>query len=460
MGKSMKKITNTKNNISNELINALVSNRVGLVNSISEIGIDADDPAIFHYTSQLSNVAHIYGQPQHSTNGGAGLNRSSARSAAIGESLERYCLSYIDQNKLIFSSHKDIIKKNYNAVDLNKFAIFSDKQYSIKDFMFKKPTLDSKMNWIQGYSVIDKALVLVPACMIYIPYPHPGNTNFLHLLNTDEDRYASAVSTGTSCASSIKEAVLKGIYEVIERDAFVITWLNKLPVPLMNISSGKTISKIFSKIFAPSKLKFYIFDISTDISIPVMCAFIIDELNEDLAVSVGASANLNPEKAALKALIEAAQGRIYLKSTKSKIKKRYSEDYRNVNTFDDHVMLFSKRESIKNLDFLTNNSSTKNFSEFNEITEDNDVESSLQICKDKIKSSGMDIIATDLTTIDVREFGLYVCKILIPGMQELNGDHNYIRFGGNRLYKVPIRKGYHSHALSEDQMNKIPHPFP
>ena len=42
------------------------------------------------------------------------------------------------------------------------------------------------------------------------------------------ERFINMVSTGTAAHSDLREAVLGGLLEVVERDAIALTWLQRL----------------------------------------------------------------------------------------------------------------------------------------------------------------------------------------------------------------------------------------
>jgi ribosomal protein S12 methylthiotransferase accessory factor len=89
-----------------------------------------------------------------------------------------------------------------------------------------------------------------------------------------------------------------------------------------------------------------------------------------------------------------------------------------------------------------------------------DPESDLRKVLSILDKRGFDVLVVDLTTPDVRELGLHVVRVLIPGLQPLHGDHCYPFLGGKRLYEVPCRLGLRNNPLREDKVFKLPHPFP
>lgn len=65
----------------------------------------------------------------------------------------------------------------------------------------------------------------------------------------------------------------------------------------------------------------------------------------------------------------------------------------------------------------------------------------------------------DCTTSDVVNTGLYIIKMIIPGMHPIGFGIRNQRLGGKRLYHVPNELGYTKLPIREENLNKIPHFF-
>lgn len=69
-----------------------------------------------------------------------------------------------------------------------------------------------------GILCTDKS-VYMPLSFIKLPYK----------IQEEEDRINPSISTSLALGKTKNQAILTGIYEVIEREAFAISWLLKLP---------------------------------------------------------------------------------------------------------------------------------------------------------------------------------------------------------------------------------------
>ena len=433
-----------------------VGGRAGIIKDVLNLMIEPDDPRLFHAVTDVTDTAWLYGRGGRGENGatgnggGAGLTSELAIASAIGETIERTCSSIYDQRSLVVSSYADLQRVGKRAVSPYSFALFSDRQYSRPDFAYHRFSEDLVVSWAYGYSLAKEEPILVPACLVYLPYKYEHH----------DDLIADGVSTGLCCARSVPEAILGGLYEVIERDAIMIMWMNKLPCPRLNPSSDLWLSTLLQERFGPSGLILSINDISTDIPIPVVFGLLVDEQNEGIAVTVGAAANLNAEEAALKALVEAAQGRLWIKHIERRRGiRKYREDFSDVESFEDHVRLFGSLDKIPYVDFLLRSPVERDILSVQTLGAMEPAQD-LRKCVDTLAAKGLDVIAVNLTQPDVEELGFHVVKVLVPGLVDINAHHSYPLLGAMRLYSVPRLLGYKDRDTREDEMNPHPHPFP
>jgi ribosomal protein S12 methylthiotransferase accessory factor len=425
-----------------------IAPRTGIIKRIMSRMIEPDDPRLFHAVTSCTNASRLHGQVEvagFTGNGGAGLTAAAARAAAIGETIERYCSAAYDERANFRLSYEAIVDGGLAATPPATFALHSEAQYRRPGFMLQPFTPERTISWVPGLSLVHDRQVLAPACLVHMPfrYRDPG------------DLIAFGVSSGLSCREHLVEACLGGLYEVVERDAIMCMWMNRLPMPRLTAEPGSWLARVLAERFAPSGLEICLNDITTDLGIPVVFARLIDHRNDRLAVSVGASANLDPTLAAVKALMEAAQVRLWLKLLRREPPRAYREDFSDVITFEDHVRLYASPERIADVAFLNS---------AREVAAPSpppaDPQSALRRCLDALAARGHDVIAVELTTPDVAELGLHVVKVLVPGLAELNADHNYPRLGGTRLYTVPRALGHLDRDSRESELNPTPHPFP
>jgi ribosomal protein S12 methylthiotransferase accessory factor len=426
----------------------LVSHKTGIIKGVFEQALEQDDPLVYSFGALMSDTTKYSRHKCGTRSGGAGLTRDHAFAAAVGEAIERYCSNFYDPESFTYGSYNSVGEVSVPPED---FILFSKKQYLSKGFPFIPFEHTTQVCWVRMFSLVDRVWKFVPSCFVYLPYAP----------QKPEAPIGPVISTGLSCATSLEEAVLSGIYECVERDAFTIMWLNRLEMPVVNdVKVDAKIGRLFLEKFCSSHLHHYICDITTDLGIPSVFALTLGGSTEGMLASVGSAARLDGKAAILKALIESAQGRPFLRyELRQEPNRRYKEDFSDVRSFDDHARLYScMSELIEKLLFIRNGPS-KAVSDIPDLATGS-VLGDIGFCVRKLAAKGFDVLVADLTTRDVASAGFRVARVIIPGLQPLHGDHNYRFLGGRRLYRTPRIMGLAESDTSEDDLNPWPHPFP
>jgi ribosomal protein S12 methylthiotransferase accessory factor len=427
----------------------VVDNETGIIRWVSEIPIDPGEPEIFNYSVKMCNSAKYFPVGCYDSNGGAGLTREAAYRAAIGEAIERYCCSVFFPEDLILGSYVEV-QAHTRALHPQEIALFHPKQKDAIRYAWF--TEDVRLCWTRGYSLTAKEPILIPACLVYIPY-YPFRRH------QGEQTIAPSVSTGQASASTSHAALLNGIYEIVERDAFMVSWFNRLPISRIDIDSSPTVSRIFHQRFERNNLSYALYRMATDLEIPAILCLIIDYNRDPPMICCGGAANLDPERAALKALVEAAQTREWAKFLGNQPQPIIIEsNYSNIDDFEKHVFLYAYADMLHAVAFLLESRAEIRFSEMPNLAAGH-VTKDLRDVMWKIASKGYEIMVVELTTPDVRECGYSVVKMLIPQMQPMEGDHSHRFLGGTRLFEVPRKLGYAIEPGLE-VVNPYPHPYP
>jgi ribosomal protein S12 methylthiotransferase accessory factor len=416
----------------------------GMIRKLQDFEIPCNDLQLFGSIA-LHGGRHLDGRytlPRIC--GGSGFTREDARVRVYGEAAERHCASIYDESTLRFGSYVDL--KN-DAVTPEAFALYAPKQYETPGFEFRPFTKDTKINWAQGYSLTNHRPAFVPAAFTYLPYwPVAGETP-IGLLP----------STGLSCGSSMAEAILRGIFEIVERDAIMIMWLNRVAarrLDLTSIDSEKI--KSMKKIGEDGVLE--IFDITTDVNIPTRFALLTDSFRKRSIVSCGAATRWDAGVAAEKAAAESLVVRLAVQRIiRTNPVRNYGKDYQKVREVDDHLRLYTDPAMLPALTFLTGMTESSDPKSDSSIAEF-EYEYQLKLCLDMLSARNLEVIAVDLTQPDVADMGLHVVRVIIPGMIPLSFGTNYVCSNGQRLTEVPQSLGY---ELPKDGIwpNPVPHPF-
>jgi ribosomal protein S12 methylthiotransferase accessory factor len=425
-----------------QLYNQLVGWRSGIIQEIFELLIPEGEPKVFSYAGSTCDLSQLKPAGTSMTCGGMGFSRKDAMLACLGESVERYCCQFCDEDFWVGTYNK-ICEK---AIDPESIALFSEEQHLERSFPFSVFTHETSVKWVNAHDLTQNQSVYVPACLVYMPYVNEGV----------EPPITPAISTGLSCECSFEKAVLKGLFEVIERDAFTITWLKGVATAEL-VEIPKDIQKIFN--YGP--IKYHVYDMTSECGVFVY--MVVSQGNSDSGelITVGIGAGLDPIEVLRKAFLENAQGRLCLiGSIPKRLDWMPEKDFSNVLSFDDHAMVLTRRPKLLGeLDFL----GAKGKRPFNAGAGErfSGTQAALSACIEKLKSLGMSVIVKDLTTEDIKSLGLCVVRVIIPGMQQLHGIHRLPFLGGKRLEKAEtIFSISADEYLSAGQFNHIPHPLP
>ncbi len=422
----------------------LVGQRTGILDALYESVPAAGEPAIHAFSTHMCDVSKLgQGNASSTACGGAGFSREQAILATMGEAVERYCSQFQEAEDLLFASYLDAPGL---AVAPATWALFSDVQHNYPRFPFQRPGPDTQLQWTRATTLATGQTTFVPACMVYMPYRRDPN----------EPPITPSITTGLSCADSFEEAALKGIFEVVERDALSLVWLKR--VPTWELTG---IPEDLLAFFNADQIEYHVYDLTSDVGIPVYLVLSIGDSSEGKLVAIGAAASIDPQIALRKAFVENAQGRPWLVSMKqAEPDWEPEDDFSNVQSFHDHGRVLTIcPELLEDLGFLGARGTTP-FRTGPSLTPDR-IETVLSEVVADFARRGLDVLTSDLTTPDIRDLGLHVARVLIPGMQPLHGNHCLPFLGGARIQDAAgIFSVSRDRVLPANQFNPIPHPLP
>ena len=410
------------------LLNYLTKSKI--IKSISEVRYFNDDPKFYYYFAKLLlTKEHTDGFIDKAlcSSGVSFVSRESALLKCLGEAFERCSQELYREENIKFTKA--------NAWPQEKFPL------TLFSPILKK---DSILGYIEGFNISRKNRVILPAGLVYLNYEKKeSEVNFNY----------PVVSTGAAGGFRYESAVLRGIYEVVERDAFMCGYLNSISFPMVDLEvlKDKGLSTVLESI-KRYNLELFTFEATNDLSIPCFVSILIDRTGLGPAVSVGAKASLNcleaikgsiGETFILRNMIRAA-----MLSDNSKKRKIGSKLLSELNK---RGLYWCPVSGIGRLNFLLNQKpQKKKFREFHR-TEKETLDYVVKI----LKNRGFDVYCADISSDLLKKVNYTVCKILIPGLQPLYLCESQKKFvDKKRLKQVADYFGVKDH-----KMNQIPHPF-
>ena len=319
--------------------------------------------------------------------GGKGITRDHARASAMMEGFERYSAERHESDETTIATVDEIsaLGDHVNPESLNL----------PKDF--KKENLDSmSLEWSVSKDIISDKEYYVPTNAIFHPYIHAKGSESLFKSNTN----------GLASGNILEEAILHGIFEVIERDAwsiFELTHKNYSQIDLESIESdivNDTIDR-----FESEGIKIKLMDFTADIDVPTIAASADDTVTRDAGLlTLGMGTHLDPEVAILRALTEVAQSRATQinGAREDTVRADFAREagYERMKRINKYY--FREEDEKIALSSIENKSTTS-------------INKDLEIVKDELMANDIDkILYYDLTR---PELDVSVVRVIIPEME-------------------------------------------
>lgn len=402
-------------------LSVIFSDKFGIVNAMLE-RYELSKYNLYMYQCLSANTVDLFNISREVSSGGLGVNENKkiAMTSCLAEALERYCMSYIPKKEIIKKRKKDL-KEDYV---FNDFFTYNKEQY--KNFnIFLDPNVE-EIEWTRIYSIENKKQYKYwPASLIYLPFE----------LNKP---VAETTSTGMAAGFILDECIQSGLLELIERDALMINFMQRLNPPEIDIETIKGINKkLIKKIKEEYSIKIY--KLYSDINVPIFLSIIYKKNKKNIHYGIGACANLDSDYAINKSLKECLFTYFYSlnimdvrQNNPNKIKTLY-EHFLYYQGSNFNKLLFDSKKIKYEKEVIT----------FKKLI-------------DNLKQNNINVYYKDLTTDDIKKTGIKVVKVIAPSLIDLNKSHLYPRLGAERFFSVPKKMGLNYKEILTD----MPHPFP
>lgn len=425
----------------------LVSPRVGVLRSLSKIvrGVEEPTPPII-YQATLSHFDYRLAPPEERAAAGKGLTDSDAIRAAIGEAIEHYCAAHVNEQISRVATCGELEGKGIAPPEC---VLYSETQYARKNFPYHRWQPDDKVTWTPMLELPGKQDVFAPSSLVYLT----------SAADRPEDVLTMSTSNGLAAGPNLEFAILNGLCELVERDGFLITWMNKLPAPQVEFSAMGGLAPSISAHYAKFGTDMRVFNCTTDLPIYVMMAIALDQTGQGPAALVGLGCHLDPRVAVLKSMLEICQGHgAEIQRYKDKPPGERLKTYEDVRTLNDHSAFLMSPERLGEFSFLFDDGRRQSIADLPNLSKGN-VEADLETCVNSLVAAGCRVAYADLTTSDIVDYGLRVVRTIATGLQPMHFGFGEERLGGRRLFEVPRALGHATDVRTENDLNPCPHPL-
>ena len=313
---------------------------------------------------------------------GKGLTKDEAKVSSIMEGLERYCAE-LREAPLLRGGVEDFLS-THNAVHPMDLILPQATAYHLPRY---------QVAWVQGTELNSMSDIWLPASAVFHPYTSKID---MMLFRTS--------TNGLASGNTLEEAALHGLFEVIERDAWSLTEYYRRVNGDLEIPSSGPVKELMDK-FLTHGIEVHLKDLTSDIGVPTIAAAADDvEMQDPALLTLGIGTHLDPEVAAIKALLEMAQSRL------TQIHGAREDTVKG----DAARKLGYERMRRLNRMWLEDSEQTIAFDSFPDLVTD-DIFDDLQVTRAKLNARGLTrTILVDLTR---EEIGIPVVKVIVPGME-------------------------------------------
>ncbi len=366
------------------------------------------------------------------TGEGKGATQEDAVWSAIGEGIERYSASMWDPVQLLYAPFDDIASW---AFDPRYLVLYDDDQYSDSAFPFMRYEPFQPIHWAVGRWLDDGTRTAVPALATFLGFPAPRS-----------ERFAQTTSNGLAAGGSLENATLSAIYELIERDAFMLFWLTRLPgtrVADEGLSPAASDAlRGVERLGARTEL--YLID--AGLGHPTMVCIGFGDGQTWPGVTIGLGTDADATRALEKAVFEHAHFGVYLRRLMLEDRHSGSMAASEVKSALDHGLYYVDPDKSRALNPLR--ASTDDPVTLSELRTRYQLPSDLNSCVRRLRASGIRLASVDVTSPDVALGPLRVVRVVGTHMQP-------IHFGvANRRLRNPR---LHSRLVGAPEI--LPHPI-
>jgi ribosomal protein S12 methylthiotransferase accessory factor len=417
-----------------EDVRVLADTRGGIVRRLLVFaGDSADAPAL-----PVSASALVGGYRQGAvwrpafTGEGKGATRESAVRSAIGEGIERYSASLWDPASLTRASLNQLDK---HAFDPRWLVLYEDTQYAQPDFPFVPFDPDLPLYWAQGTWLDSGKRVQLPAIATYMHFPADA-----------AERFAQTTSNGLAAGTTFEDAALRALYELIERDAFMLFWLARRPALRIAENGGDPVTRraLLEVERLGARTELYLLDAGTEH--PTVVCLGLGDGRSWPGATIGLCAHADIGIAVQRAVLEHGHAGAYIRRLMLEGRHEGISSTEQVVTGLDHALYYVPPARAAALEPLR--SGTERPATVAELRSRYRQEASLAACAARLRDAGVRAAVVDVTSPDVALAPLRVVRAFGTYMQPID-------FGtANRRLKSPRLE-----ALLSGRAATEPHPL-
>ena len=407
------------------------------------VAADADQRLDWETTAPVAGQTPVWndGRVRPLTWSGQASSYARSRTAAMLESLERLVGARQHTGATVLAAQADLAASGREHRVPGDFGDYGPAAY--RDIMVPFSPHDPH-EWVASESLRDGRAVLVPRDLAFFGQP----------LSTS--RWAMVCSSGVATGSTRQEAIVFGLMELIERDAFVNSWYARVPGRRIDAESVPGLRPLLTRASLLGH-RIELLSLPSETGLPIMVAV----ARATSAAAVGAAAHPEPARAARCAVEEAWT---YLPERTRAVEAdrarclELRRDPSLVREIDDHPLQCLLPEGAEDLDDYLGDGPALPLDEV--VTAGplarTGAAGLLSALVGSLGTIGVEPLAVRCTAPVESALGLETWSVLAPGLAPLD-------FGWHRQRVLTMRRPFdysrHVGAVAPDRLRDRPHPF-
>ncbi|MFE4451674.1 TOMM precursor leader peptide-binding protein [Streptomyces sp. NPDC056796] len=381
---------------------------------------------------------------------------STSRTLAFLEGLERYAGTHRRGRTTPVTGSWNSLKAD--AVDPATCGFYDPRTYR-DDPLVDPFDPDRAIPWEWGWSLRDDRPVLVPSRLVY------------YSAGLAADNFVFECSNGCAIGGCLEEAVLGGLLELVERDAFLNAWYGNARLTGIDLATvGGPTAAAMAERATLQGYDVHVLDNRIDLAIPVATAVAVRRDGGPGTLSFAAAASLDPRSAVEGALSEVLTYIPHLaRQTGERLHEleAMADDFHRVRHLKDHAQLYGLPRMAAHARSYLEPLAVRPFDEVYRRWETTDRPRTGDLSDDvravvgELAAAGHDVIAVDQTTPEQERMGLRTVSTLVPGLLPIDFGWNRQRAPLMPRLRTALRRGGHRTTdLTDAEIRMVPHPFP
>lgn len=346
---------------------------------------------------------------------GKGFTIAGAVLSAVGEAIERYSASMVDPEKIIWKRPDEL---DGDVMDPRDLGLYSEEQYDRADFPYVRFEPSITHPWILGSWLKNRKPVWLPALFVLLSIE-------LHR----EQLIAQGTSNGLAASSDKDDAALRAILELVERDAFMSTWLTSSPA--QRIQLDDTLDPLLRTVLEGIEVLGATVEVyrlpASVIGTTVLCLALGDG-DEYPGVTFGLGCDLDPRAALRQAVLELGQTGPYLRRMMRSKVLTAAGDPSGVRQMFDHAAYYFPKERATAFDRLRSDPTPVLLADLKSVTR-----RSLPDCAAALDQAAVRMALVDVTSADVATGPFSVMRAVSPDLQPI-----WYGYGLERINKLKV----------------------